>query len=98
MIKQDNLFFEPPTQLDGAEVIQWAWSGDEPFGFVSIDDEKEMIYGLAICSYEDSTGIYRFSCNKGWEVIQDGFYGTIEQAITQLPLQYRNKEVRWYKR
>ncbi len=98
MTKQDNLVFEPPTQLDGAEVIQWAWSGYVPFGFVSIDDEKEMIYGLAICSYKDGAGIYRFSCNRNWEVIQDGFYGTIEQAITQLPSQYTNVEVRWNKR
>lgn len=98
MTKQANLFFEPPKQLDGAEVIQWAWSADEPFGFVNSDDEKEMIYGLAICSYEDSAGFYRFSCNRNWEVIQDGFYETIERAITQLPSQYTNKEACWYKR
>ncbi|MYM58619.1 hypothetical protein GTG28_05220 [Vibrio sp. OCN044] len=24
----------PPRQIDGANVIEWAWSGDKPFGYI----------------------------------------------------------------
>jgi hypothetical protein len=34
--------------------------------------------------------IYRFSCDKEWEVQQDSSYDSIENAIEQLPDQYRN--------
>src|SRR5271163_320580 len=70
---------EPPDFVDGARVIKWAWSGQQPFGFVPYEDstEREEIYGLAICRYDGSTSkepIYRFSCDKNWETVQDSIY------------------------
>ena len=93
----DTDIIEPPQELDGAKVIKWAWSGHKPFGFVGNEDntERESIYGLAICSYGDDKGIYRFSCDRNWETIQDGFYDTVEEAIEQLPDQYKNVAADW---
>lgn len=89
---------EPPEYIDSAKVIKWAWSGLQPFGIVSSEDgpEKEEIYGLAICKYEGSKNVYRFSCDKNWETIQDGVYEDIEEAVRLLPDQYKNVEANWH--
>lgn len=87
----------PPTQLDGAKVLKWAWSGNMPFGYMPIQDteEKISIYGLAVCTYENSGIFYLFSCDENWEVINDSFYDTIEQAIERLPNQYKKVVAVW---
>jgi hypothetical protein len=89
---------EPPVCIDGAKVIKWAWSGLQPFGIVSNEDgsEKEEIYGLAICQYEGSKDVYRFSCDKNWETVQDGVYKDIEDAVELLPDQYKHVETTWH--
>lgn len=86
-----NKTVEPPDELDGAKVIKWAWSGDRPFGVIPIADSDDLIeiFGLAICQYDDSDSIYRFSCDKDWEVQQDGVYESIDDALRQLPDQYK---------
>jgi hypothetical protein len=88
---------KPPAYIDGAKVIKWAWSGEKPFGYVSMigSPEREEIYGLAICQYENSESFYRFSCDKNWETVQDGSYETVEDAIRLLPVQYKNIEADW---
>lgn len=91
---------EPPDYLDRAKVIKWAWSGENPFGIIGNmdDDEKDIVFGLAICKYEDSNEFYRFSCNENWEVVQDGLYNSIENAIELLPDQYKNSERYWHEK
>ena len=92
---------KPPREIDGAKVLLWAWSGTTPFGIVKYKGgEKDgqiaaEIYGLAICQYEKSGEIYRFSCNKNWETEQDAPYDSIENAKEQLPNQYRNIKAEW---
>jgi hypothetical protein len=78
-----NQIIEPPDELDGAKVITWAWSGDKPFGFIPMTDSDDSIeiFGLAICQYEDSGSVYRFSCDKDWEVQQDGVYESVDDAL-----------------
>ncbi|WP_228450720.1 hypothetical protein [Chryseolinea soli] len=95
---KDELQHAPPAELDGAQVIKWAWSGDRPFGVMPfVDDEREIeIYGLAICRYKDTSQVYRFSCSSDWEVQNDAPYDSIEEAMKQLPDQYRNVEAEWY--
>ncbi len=82
---------KPQNEIDGAKVLIWAWSGSTPFGFVG-DVE---IYGLAICQYENSDEVYRFSCDENWETQQDQVYDSIEQAKDYLPDQYRIVKANW---
>ncbi|MCW3074868.1 MAG: hypothetical protein JWP69_1937 [Flaviaesturariibacter sp.] len=87
----------PPNNIDGAKVLKWAWSGSKPFGVVANGDslEKQEIYGLAICQYEGEKNVYRFSCDKDWETIQDAPHDTVKDAIDNLPSQYKNVEAKW---
>lgn len=90
---------KPENNIDGAKVLYWAWSGSSPFGFVgdSKDPIASKIFGLAICKYEDSDEVYRFSCDENWETQQDQVYDSVNQAIESLPEQYKNVSARWIK-
>lgn len=90
---------KPPKTIDGAEVIEWAWSGEKPFGVLRYESGSiaSEIYGLAICRYPKSGEIYRFSCNSEWETEQDAPYESEEKAKTYLPLQYQQVKANWYK-
>lgn len=81
---------KPPQQIDGADVLEWAWS-DTPFGEVS----GTKVHGLAVCRYAGSSEIYRFSCDAQWNTEQDEVYGSVQEAIDELPHQYRNSEAIW---
>ncbi len=75
-------------------MLEWAWSGDVPFGEINYQDGEiaATIYGLAICQYENANKIYRFSCDKNWETGQDSEYASIEEAKEELPEQYKAAE------
>lgn len=90
---------KPEKEIDGAKVLYWAWSGATPFGFVGApnDPTASKIFGLAICQYEKTGRIYCFSCNKYWETEQDAPYNSVEQAIENLPDQYKNVPAEWIK-
>ena len=81
----------PPKYIDDGKVLKWAWYGKRPFGF----DGDTQIFGLAICQYNDSATVYRFSCDKEWETIQDASYDNVEQAVGNLPEQYKNITAEW---
>lgn len=87
----------PPKQIDNATVLEYAWS-ERPFGVVRYSDDSiaAYIHGLAICQYTDSNVIYRFSCTRDWETVQDMDYKTIEEAKRLLPEQYRNAPIIWH--
>jgi len=87
---------KPPEYIDGARVVEWAWS-DVPFGEVQYTDGgvAAAIHGLAICRYEGSTEVYRFSCSAQWKCEQDQPYESVELAKSQLPKQYRRVEAAW---
>jgi hypothetical protein len=87
---------KPPPYIDGALVLEWAWS-DVPFGEVLFADRTvaATIHGLALCQYEGSKTIYRFSCNASWETEQDSEYASIEDAKAQLPRQYQQVSAHW---
>lgn len=88
---------KPPKTIDGAIVIYWAWSGENPFGVISTDDSSEVdkVYGLAICKYEGSSTIYRLACSSQWETLNDAAYDNIELAKQNVPAQYRNVQINW---
>ncbi len=90
----------PPKIIDGAIVLEWAWSGALPFGFIKYTETNDVaseIFGFAICQYPGSKTIYRFSCDKNWETEQDSDYSSIEDAKKNLPEQYKNVEAKWVK-
>ncbi len=73
----------PPPTIDGARVLWWAWAGDQPFG-TSGDIE---VFGFAICQYE-SGSLYRFSCDRNWETVNDSDHCDVEEAKAQIPQNY----------
>lgn len=88
---------EPPDNIDGAKVIEWAWSGKLPFGYIGSgsNETATAVYGLALCQYEKENEIYRFSCDANWETEQDGLYSSVEEAKELLPDQYREQPINW---
>jgi hypothetical protein len=88
---------EPPETLDGAEVLYWAWSAAPPFfgmpetGTANVFD----VCGLAVCRYAESGAIYRFSCDRAWEVLNDAPYATVAQALVGPSGQFDVTRVRW---
>ncbi|WP_395008074.1 hypothetical protein [Undibacterium sp.] len=91
---------KPPETIDGAIVIEWAWSGHIPFGVIKSAESNEApieIYGLALCQYIDANVTYRFSCNAKWETEQDFDYSSVEDAKANIPQQYRNVPIHWIK-
>jgi hypothetical protein len=84
---------EPPKSIDGAEVLCWAWSGNEPFGLCG----DIPIHGFAVCRYA-SGSLYRFSCDRDWESVNDSPQDTLEQAMSATPLNYRGAMIRWVRR
>jgi len=57
-----KVIMHPPHEIDGARVIEWAWSGVVSFGEVSGASTAE-VFGLAIVTYDD-VKFYRFSCDN----------------------------------
>ncbi|MGF1836829.1 hypothetical protein [Photobacterium sanguinicancri] len=88
---------KPPHLIDGAKVLEWAWSGDNPFGVVKTctGEVAFKIYGLAICQYADDSVVYRFSCDNNWETVQDDSYISIDEAKEYLPAQYQCVKATW---
>lgn len=89
---------KPPSNIDGAQVIEWAYSGEKPFGVIRYESGEVAaeIFGLALCKYLNEDAIYRFSCNAEWETEQDSSYDTIAEAKAQLPAQYQAVKANWH--
>ena len=89
----------PPKTIDGADVLDWAWSGLKPFGFIHNESGEvaSEIFGLALCKYPNSSRIYRFSCDINWETEQDSDYKSVAEAKLNIPEQYQLVEILWSK-
>lgn len=87
----------PPRQLDNADVILWAWSGEQPFGYLRYSDGSICceVFGQAICQYAGSESYYRFTCDKDWSVEQDSDHDTIEDAKASARQLYGVAESNW---
>jgi hypothetical protein len=88
---------KPPEFLDGARVLEWAWSGDQPFGYMKDDTGQPVfaIHGQAICQYDGQTGFYRFTCDKNWEVVNDSDCDSVEEAKDSAEQMYRVSRSHW---
>jgi hypothetical protein len=73
----------PPPAIDGARVLWWAWAGDEPFGLCG----EKKVFGFAICRYETGE-MYRFSCDRHWETVNDSLHENEEEAKRAVPINY----------
>lgn len=88
---------KPPAEIDGAEVLYWAWSEPEPI-FVMPFAEREggiAIHGLAICRYAKSGDVYKFSCDRNWETCNDSPWGSVEAAMRTESGNYDVRSIRW---
>jgi hypothetical protein len=94
-MRHGNTMNVPPPTLDGAQVLWWAWAGEVPFGELpgAIGDDR-LVYGFAVCKYRTGA-IYRFTCNKCWQVVQDMDCGEEEEAKANIPDQYDVTRVVW---
>jgi hypothetical protein len=87
----------PPSRIDGADVVLWAWSEPAPFFEMPSSDGAPAvpIHGLAICRYPKNGAIYRFSCNGAWEAENDSPFATVEAAASGGAAQYDVRSVEW---
>jgi hypothetical protein len=88
---------KPPSQIDGADVMLWAWSEPGPFFEMPTSDGGPTvpIHGLAICQYVESGAVYRFSCNSVWETENDSPHDSVEGAANAESAQYDVRSVQW---
>lgn len=89
----------PPSALDGARVLWWAWSGAEPF-FELRDTDGEVVahvHGLAVAQYP-SGRVYRFSCDEAWEVVHDMDFASADAALAGPSSHYDVRAIAWHKR
>jgi hypothetical protein len=82
----------PPTGF--GRNLYWAWSGEQPFGF--LDSPPVGIFGFVV-ALSPGGGIYRFSCDREWIVHQDSLFGTPRDAMTANFPQYAKRPIRWIK-
>lgn len=87
----------PPSHIDGASVLAWAWS-DVPFGHVAAETGEVAIaiHGLALCCYAGESRVYRFICDAHWACQQDAVHDSLLEAREQLPNQYRAVPASWH--
>ncbi len=88
---------KPPAEIDGAKVMEWAWSDPDPFFVMPCSGQPDgvPIHGLAICRYDEGGAIYRFSCNRDWETENDSPHDSIEEARVANSGQYDAQTVEW---
>lgn len=91
--------FEPPDELDGAEVLLWAYNPASPFFMMRYADgtEYKPIHGLAICRYKGSEVFYKFSCDRNWNVEGDFDETSIEAAVQNAQKQ-SSEPITWIKK
>jgi hypothetical protein len=71
--------------VGGTSVWRAAWSrGDDG-----------LIFGFAVCRYDQSGALYRFTCNKHWQVVQDADHRDEEETKAAIPGQYDASRVVW---
>jgi hypothetical protein len=90
---------EPPDELDGAEVILWAYNPQKPFFVMKFTDGSDYmpIHGLALCRYKGKSQVYRFSCSLGWQVQNDSVYDSEEEAIKATGSIFQ-EQIKWNKK
>jgi hypothetical protein len=84
---------EPPREIDGAVVIQWAEVSADvlPTGRTRhvVEGEAEgPSVALAIARYADAEGYYLFYLNPSGDAVTDTHHDTVEGAVAQADYEY----------
>lgn len=82
-IQSEGTVVEPPDELDGAEVILWAFNPLAPFFIMRYSDGAayKPIHGFAVCRYRGENQFYKFSCDREWNVENDMACDSLEKAV-----------------
>ena len=98
-MREDEIVSKPPPALGGEEVVCWAWSGSKPFGMFpsasGLLDDARYIFGLAVCRTADPGVFYLFSCDSQWKTVGDTIYESVENAVDDVPDQFKEVEAHW---
>jgi hypothetical protein len=88
----------PPSQIDGFDVVFWAWSAPVPFFAMPVSGGASSIpiHGLAVCRDAKTGAIYRFSCNGSWEPENDSPWDSVEAAAGGGSAQFDIRSVTWH--
>ena len=88
----------PPPVLDGARVKKFVQLGalQRPTRATrhSVANFDEIVAGLAIAQYEDSSDVYLFYCTESWEVVTDTYHDSEQDAMAQAEFEFDNLEFR----
>ena len=84
---------EPPREIDGAVVIQWAEVNADvlPTGRtrqVVEGDAEGSFAALAIGRYDDAAGYYLFYLDPSGNAVTDTHHDTVEGAVAQADYEY----------
>lgn len=86
---------QPPRELDGAEVSQFALIGtvQTPTGNTfHFGDFPKVVRGLALASYDQEESVYLFYCDEEWNVLTDTCHSSAEDAIRQARFEFEGLE------
>ena len=93
---------QTPGDIDGAKVILFTklTSKHRQTGFTTHFvnmEQKQNPHGLAICRYDGDPGYYLFYCDNDWEVLNDTYHESEEEAIEQAELEFVGTKETWLK-
>ena len=71
---------DPPSQLDGAEVLCWAVSRRGGFYEQRGSDPPFTVTAMAVARYADGGPFYLFKCERDWQVVGDFDCSSAEEA------------------
>lgn len=82
----------PPSQLDGADVFMWADVSDRRksprMRHFADGVEQTRFERVAIAQYRGKPGVYLFHCNADWQVENDDFLDSVDEAVREAKRQY----------
>lgn len=84
---------QPPRELDGAVVVQWAEVTDDVLPtartrHVVNGEQSGPFAALAIARYPDAGGVYLFCLDASGGVVTDTYHESIEGAVEQAYYEY----------
>lgn len=91
---------DAPKKLDGATVLRWSMIDDrhnwtDPCRHFVAGQLQGKFRGLAVCRYDGAEEVYLFYCDAEWNVVTDGFYSKLEDAVSEAESKYEGVAETW---